>query len=300
MKKHGGGVAFFDSGIGGLTVLDTCRKYLPDTTFYYYGDNAHAPYGNLSEKKIYRYTYKAFRLFKRLKVDAVVIACNTATAVCIERLRKRFKFSIIGTEPAVYTAASRGGEVFVLSTRATYESQRFKALCQKAQKRYPRATIMPFSCDALAGEIERHIGNRSYDFNSFLPRGRPNVVVLGCTHYIYIEEAVKKFYGCEVVNGNEGVATRLISVLYKSNFLTAKDAKLQEDRDERPHLTTKDKKGARKRLKVMSKTTKHIQNAQNYGNTFFLGKAQVVNKTQYEQMFATVITSKMGLSGQKS
>ena len=299
MKKRDGGVAFFDSGIGGLTVLDTCRKYLPNTTFYYYGDNAHAPYGNLSEKKIYRYTYKAFRRFKRLKVDAAVIACNTATAVCIEKLRKKFKFPIVGTEPAVCTAASRGGEIFVLTTRATYESQRFKALCQKAQKRYPRATIMPFSCDALAGEIERQRGNPSYDFTSFLPRGHPNVVVLGCTHYIYIMEAVKNFYGCEIVNGNEGVATRLISVLKNSVFLTTRKAKLQDIRDGRPHLTTQHRTKEQKRLKMIKKTEKHMKNQQDYGKIFFLGNAQVVNRIRYEQMFATVYGQKMGSSGQK-
>jgi glutamate racemase len=214
-------------------------------------------------------------------------------------LRKKFKFPIIGTEPAVCTAASRGGEVFVLTTRATYESQRFKTLCDKAQKRYPRAVITPFPCDALAGEIERQIGKKDYDFTSFLPRGRPNVVVLGCTHYIYIEEAVKKFYGCEVVNGNEGVATRLISVLCKSDFLTTKGINLQVDRDGRPYLTTKNTGGRQKPIRITKKEVKRSKNMQNYDNIFFLGNAQVVNKTQYEQMFAPVYTQKEGLSGQK-
>ena len=88
-------VGFFDSGIGGLTTLNDCVKYAEqfvrrgmDYTFYYYGDNFHAPYGNLSSEKINAYVDKAFEKFVDLQVDAVVLACNTVTAVCIERLRK--------------------------------------------------------------------------------------------------------------------------------------------------------------------------------------------------------------------
>lgn len=285
MKKRRGGVAFFDSGIGGLTVLATCRRYLPNSTFYYYGDNAHAPYGNLNAKKIYRYTYRAFKKFKKMRIDAAVIACNTATAVCIEKLRKRFKFPIIGTEPAVCTAASMGGEVLVLTTKATYESERFHRLCRETQKRYPRATITTYPCEALAGEIERNVGNPNHDFTPFLPRGRPDVVVLGCTHYIYIEEEVKKFYGCEVVSGNEGVATRLISILKNLEYSTADGRKFQKNRDAQPHLTTKREDGEEIPLKRVEEEPKPLKNALKYDKIFFIGKAQVVNKTQYEQMF---------------
>ena len=290
-KKGGGGIAFFDSGIGGLTVLSVCRKYLPNVTFYYFGDNAHAPYGNLPPKKIYRYTYKAFKRFKRLKVAAAVVACNTATAVCIEKLRKRFNFPIIGTEPAVCTAASKGGEIFVLTTRATHESMKFQRLCAEAGRRYPNAVIIPIACDALAGKIERHLQDADFDFTPFLPRGRPNVVVLGCTHYIYIKEAVKKFYGCEVIDGNEGVATRLLSVL-KTSSVTTDMEKTGNDRDTQPHLTTDFPSALAKKGKDGQKSPKTPKNSLKSDQIFFLGNAQVVNKTQYEQMFGVVYRQK--------
>lgn len=210
-----GGVAFFDSGIGGLTVLNECRKKLPNETFYYYGDNENAPYGNLPPEKIVRFVFSAFEKFQELEVKAAVIACNTATAVCAELLREKYTFPIIGAEPAIFTAAQKGGRVFVLTTRATYESARFRALCDRAEKRFPQASVIPKACDKLAGEIEKRLLEKTYDFSSLLPPGKPDSVVLGCTHYIYLKEKIGEFYNAETFDGNFGMAKRLASFLEK-------------------------------------------------------------------------------------
>ncbi|MBQ8309104.1 MAG: aspartate/glutamate racemase family protein [Clostridia bacterium] len=114
-----GGVAFFDSGIGGLTVLAECKKFLPDRLFYYYGDNENAPYGNRKKETIEKYVLTAFERLRELAPQAAVVACNTATAVCVEKLRKIYSFPIVGAEPAVFAAAKRGGEIYVLATKAT-------------------------------------------------------------------------------------------------------------------------------------------------------------------------------------
>ena len=119
-----GKIAFFDSGIGGLTVLRSCLERLDGYIYYYYGDNARAPYGNLSKENIRRYVLEAFDCFCDLGVDGAVVACNTATAVCMEELRERYAFPIVGTEPAIYPAAAMGGEVLVLATRATVVRER--------------------------------------------------------------------------------------------------------------------------------------------------------------------------------
>ncbi len=295
MKIAKGGIAFFDSGIGGLTVLSACREYLPNELFYYYGDNHHAPYGNLPPNKIRRYVRRAFRLFARLKVRAVVVACNTATALCIEELRKRYAFPIIGTEPAVFAAARLGGIAYVLTTRATYESARFKKLCNEAEKQYPHAKLIPIPCDNLAGEIERRLGEEGYDFTPFLPKGNPDVVVLGCTHYIYIEEVVGEFYHCPVVHGNDGIAFRLYNILSKMEKSTTQPSKSVCNRESRPYLTTPCERGVffpQKRALYPNIATKN-------GEVIFLGKCKVVNKIQYEQMFARENRLKAGRSGQK-
>ena len=208
-----GGIAFFDSGIGGLTVLHECKKALPFETFYYYGDNKRAPYGNLPTKKIKKYVAQAFKRFQRLQVKAVVLACNTVTAVCVEELRVKYSFPIIGAEPAVLLGAKRGGETFVLTTRATHESKRFHVLLEKASTLYPKTKISAFPCEGLAGEIEKNILKKEKDYTLFLPRGKPDAVVLGCTHYVYIAEQIQRFYGCQIFDGNCGIALRLCQVL---------------------------------------------------------------------------------------
>ena len=134
MNVPKGGIAFFDSGIGGLTVLAECQKYIKSNIFYYYGDNARAPYGNLSSAVVQSYVKEAFDLFADLQVKAAVVACNTVTALCVESLRNHYAFPIIGAEPAITLAARQTeGEVLILATKGTLESERFRLLCQKTE-----------------------------------------------------------------------------------------------------------------------------------------------------------------------
>lgn len=311
MRIPKGGIAFFDSGIGGLTVLAECRKFLPKGIFYYYGDNGHAPYGNLPRKKIRKYVFRIFRKFKRLQVQAAVVACNTVTAVCIEELRSRFPFPIIGTEPAVMTAAARGGEIFVLSTRATYESERFTALCARARKRYPQADIKAYPCDGLAGAIERQVGRwekraegaeKGFDCTPYLPRGKPNVVVLGCTHYIYMAEAIREYYGCEAVDGNYGIFLQLKKVLAGAEGdLTEKKRSTKEAQPPLSHsqpprrkispktpetpLKKEGKRGRKGKLFSQKFYPKNTENSPSVVRIFFLGRAKKQNFCVFKQMF---------------
>lgn len=255
MGEKQSGVAFFDSGIGGLTVLAECVKRGISAPFYYYGDNLHAPYGNLPRETIRKRVFAAFDVFSSLGVKAAVVACNTATAVCVDSLREQYDFPIVGAEPAVFSAAKHGGEVLVLTTRATYESGRFRALCGRAENAYAGAYLRLCPCDALAGEIETRLFDASYDFSSFLPIGEPNAVVLGCTHYIFLKKRIEAFYGCKVYDGNEGMARRLESVLGLKN---------EKGRDRQPPLTPP---------AAIPEIT-------------FLGEAGEYNKRIFEQMFA--------------
>lgn len=295
-----GGIGFFDSGIGGLTVMETCRKLFPNEVFYYYGDNRHAPYGNLPVSKIKKYVFRAFKRFRALRVRAAVVACNTATAVCVEALRKKFSFPIIGAEPAVFEAARKGGEVFVLTTRATFESARFKNLCSRAETFFPQAKLVLRPCDGLAGEIERRILEKDADFTRLLPSGSPDMVVLGCTHYIYIAEQIGAFYDCPVVDGNRGIADRLRSVLrersaesisIKPQATTFRPKNGQSDHS-RPrngrsdHIKSKFKKENANKC-LYRKGEKSVKTPLKEGGEqlFFLGNAKKHNKYIHKQMF---------------
>ena len=292
MRIPKGGIAFFDSGIGGLTVLSACEKRLQSGLFYYYGDNQHAPYGNLPVKKIRRYVFKAFRKFSRLRVSAAVIACNTATAVCVEELRAKYSFPIIGAEPAVYTAAAKGGRVLILATRATCESDRLAKLCQRASERFPNAKIRTYACERLAEEIERNADRAGYDFTSHLPKLEADAVVLGCTHYIYIVEQIARHFGCPIYDGNDGIARQLARVLKKQNNLTP-------NWDWRPfevhfdhklgRLTPKKNKFALCQKITNKRSQKMGKNAMKYSKApivFFLGKQREYNEKTRKQMFA--------------
>ena len=108
-------IVFFDSGVGGITLLaDFLRRY-PSAACAYYGDNGNAPYGNRPEGEIRRLAESAFARIARLSPRAAVIACNTVTAECADLLRRKFPFPIIGVEPAVRPAAAAVGVLFLLS-----------------------------------------------------------------------------------------------------------------------------------------------------------------------------------------
>lgn len=203
-------VGIFDSGVGGLTVLGECLRKLPDCLFYYIGDNAHAPYGSRAKEEIERFVFAALRRFVRLRVDAAVLACNTATAVCAEEARAAFAFPVIGMEPAVRPAALQCGRVLVLATPVTAESERLRRLVA----RYPETAFTVHALPDLAGAIERALtrGER-LTISDHLPKGEYDGVVLGCTHYVFFRDEIARFYGCKVFDGGEGTANRLQSVL---------------------------------------------------------------------------------------
>ena len=299
MRKQKGGIAFFDSGIGGLTVVNVCRKRLPDELFYYFGDNKHAPYGNLQPEKIKKYVFRVFKSFKRLQVGAAVVACNTATALCIDDLRKKFSFPIIGAEPAILSAGQTVGEVFVLTTRATYESERFKRLCEKMKSLFPLTTLRLFPCDCLAGEIEKHVLEADFDYTAFLPKGNPDAVVLGCTHYVYITDCVKNFYKCSVIDGNRGIAGRLQSILLQKNcsiehsqppsdhfqpFKNKKQTLEGENEKKKMRMTGEEKEKAEKHFRKENKK-REKKPRKGQGDIIFLGRSKKCNQKIYEHLF---------------
>jgi glutamate racemase len=211
LKTKGFRIGVFDSGIGGLTVLETCLRVAPDLNYFYYGDNFHAPYGNRSAEEITVFVRRALTKFSEIGVDAAVLACNTATAVCAERMRGEFPFPVIGTEPAVKVAAKTCRNVLVLATSRTVESARFQSLIQSV----PSCRFTPFAARGLAGAIEaKFLFGKSLTLSDHLPKGNYDGVVLGCTHYVYLKSEISAFYGgIPVFDGNEGTAKRLVSVL---------------------------------------------------------------------------------------
>jgi glutamate racemase len=123
-------IGVFDSGVGGLSVLHHIRAALPDARLIYVADSGHVPYGDKPASYIEQRSHALTRFLVKLGAQAIVIACNTATAAAAASLRSQFSLPIIGMEPAVKpaVAATQSGVVGVLATTGTLESARFAAL----------------------------------------------------------------------------------------------------------------------------------------------------------------------------
>ncbi len=210
MEEKSARIGLFDSGVGGLTVLHACRRALPQATFFYYGDNARAPYGTRTEEEVTAFVAEGLEVLARHGIDAAVLACNTATAVCAEAMRKKFGFPIVGMEPAVKPAAEKFRDILVLATPRTAASVRLGELIG----RFPRCNISVCALPGLAGAIEKFLTQgEGFSLAEHLPPAKPEAVVLGCTHYAFFRHEIGAYYGAPVYDGGEGTARWLKSVI---------------------------------------------------------------------------------------
>lgn len=203
-------LAFFDSGVGGMTTLAACLS-LP-ASFYYYGDNIHAPYGGKSREEILSLACSAFSEFERLQVDAAVVACNTVTTLCIGELRNRFPFPVYGVEPAIVPAAAAAKRILVLCTKATASSPRFLSLLAA----HPDCRFLVYSPVDWVRRIEASLPTLPALSLPF-QKGDFDAVVLGCTHFIYLKPWIESLFCCPVFDGNAGIFNYLKKELGTNN-----------------------------------------------------------------------------------
>lgn len=203
-------VCIFDSGIGGLHLLAECVKRGKISDLVYLSDNGNVPYGGRGHDEILRLAVKNFDKIALCEPDCAVAACNTVTAECIEALRGRYAFPIVGVQPAIKPAAIRGGKCLVLATPATANSPSVRAIAE----RYGGEDVDIVACPDLAAYIENNLFNLTYGgVAERLPARKPDSVVLGCTHYAYVSKFISEFYACPVFDGTEGTANRIEKIL---------------------------------------------------------------------------------------
>jgi glutamate racemase len=209
-------VGVFDSGIGGVSVLLEIQRALPSEDLIYVADSAHAPYG---DKPVAEIQERAFHIVERLleqPVKAVVVACNTATGVAVEALRARWSLPFVAIEPAVKPAAAttRSGIVGVLATRQTIASPRFARLADTWAN---GARILAQPCPGLVEQIERGELTTAKTRDLVTSFVRPLVdqgadtLVLGCTHYPFVEPVIAAVAGpgVTIINPAAAVAREL-------------------------------------------------------------------------------------------
>ncbi len=204
-------IGVFDSGVGGLSVLHHIRAALPAARLIYVADSGHVPYGDKPAAYIERRALAITQFLVDRGAEAIVVACNTATAAAITALRVRHALPIVGMEPAVKpaVAATRSGVVGVLATVGTLESARFAALLDKYAG---DVEIVTQGCPGLVEEIER--GNlRNAEARALverytvplLARGA-DTLILGCTHYPFLAPLIREVAGASVALVDTGAA----------------------------------------------------------------------------------------------
>lgn len=217
MDIKGKPIGFFDSGVGGLSVLKQAIKLLPNENFVYLGDSKNAPYGIKSVDEVRKLSFKAVDFLLTHNVKAVVVACNTATSAAIEELRNTYKYiPIIGIEPALKPAVklNKKGKIVIMATPMTLAEKKFNNLMMKYKS---KADIVPLPCPGLVEFIEKgvlegdEINNFIKERFSELQAEEISSVVLGCTHYPFIRKELSKVLGTKVdiIDGSMGTATQL-------------------------------------------------------------------------------------------
>ena len=204
-------IAVTDSGMGGLFVVKKLLERTRAGKILYLSDNAHAPYGALSERSLKRYVRGNCARLIASGAKTIVLACNTATAVCIDELRAEFSdIEFVGTEPAIKPAAARYDKLTVMATPLTLKQPRFAALLKASG-----AKVNAPDCSRLAHLVEYGLPDlkrakaEAERILSAYPRADLGAVVIGCTHYSYLAEFIAKRFGCPVFDGADGVTSRI-------------------------------------------------------------------------------------------
>ena len=204
-------VAVFDSGVGGISVLQHIHELLPNEHLLYVADSKYAPYGNKSPAEIQARCIKITDFLIANQAKAIVVACNTATAAAIDIMRERYALPIIGMEPAVKpaAAASRNGIVGVLATTGTLKSAQFAGLLESYGR---NVKVITQACIGLVECVER--GELQADATlqlvkkycqPLLDEGA-DTIVLGCTHYPFLRPLIEQVIGNHVSLIDTGAA----------------------------------------------------------------------------------------------
>ena len=200
-------IAMFDSGVGGLTVFKALARRLPAENLLYLGDTARLPYGTKGRDTIVQYTLKAAQALVQRGVKMLVVACNTATAAALPTLREEFApLPVLGVvEPGAAAAAraSRNGEIIVIGTEATIAGGAYQAAIARirpdAHVRGQACTLfVPMAEDGwMEGHIVEGVAHHYLDglFSQGTSANRPDTLVLGCTHFPLLLQAVKNVVG---------------------------------------------------------------------------------------------------------
>lgn len=204
-------IGVFDSGVGGISVLQHIHQLLPHEHLLYFADSKYAPYGNKTPQQIQSRCFEITDFLIAKGAKAIVVACNTATAAAIDAMRAQYTLPIFGMEPAVKPAAeaSKNGIIGVLATVGTLKSAQFAGLLESYGR---NVEVVTQGCVGLVECIERGELNAEYTLNLLQQYCQPlldegaDTVVLGCTHYPFVKKHIQRIVGDKVTLIDTGAA----------------------------------------------------------------------------------------------
>ena len=237
-------IAVFDSGVGGISVLRELVALMPRENYLYFGDSANAPYGDRTTQQVRQLTMAAAESLMERGIKALVIACNTATAAAINELRQRWPDKIIiGIEPALKLAYDKfpQSRVGVMATQVTLREEKFNHQLE----RFPDMRVSLIPAPGLVEMIEAGLVEAPQT-ETLLRQllgpyvGKLDALVLGCTHYPFVKEAIGRVLGSETVllDGSLGTARHTMRRLEEAGLLAEGEGSVQiENSSGDPALT---------------------------------------------------------------
>ncbi len=222
-------VGIFDSGIGGLTVFKEIRRVLPNENLIYIGDTARVPYGTKSKEAITRYSFENVEFLMQKDVKAIVVACNTASSIALEKLNEAYNsLPIVGViNPAVEGLITLDNvkKVGIIGTRATIDSGVYQA---KIQKRLS-VEVFAESCPLFVPLVEDGLLSNSFvlgiveHYLSNMKAEKIDTLILACTHYPLLKSVLNYFFEGKVtiVDSAFFAAREIKRVLLNSNLLNS-------------------------------------------------------------------------------
>lgn len=212
-------IGIFDSGIGGLSVLHHALKIIPNANFIYYADRKNVPYGEKSIFEIQTFINEIMDFFVAKKVDALVIACNTASSVATMEYRDKFPFPIIGMEPAVKKAVEtytkKHERILVAATPITIQSNKLYQLLKRVDTQQqvdlialPKLVHFAELKEFDSIQVEEYLKQTLEQYCD----AKYSAIVLGCTHFNYFKPLFQRIFSEKVqfIDGNEGTINQLL------------------------------------------------------------------------------------------
>lgn len=224
-------IGIFDSGVGGLTVFKSIREHFPYEDIIYFGDTARVPYGPKSKQTVINYSIQNTRFLLQQNIKVLIIACNTSSAVAIPYLQKMTNIPVLGviipgSEEAV--SLSKSGSIGIIGTEGTINSNAYKTELLKLN---PNLLIYSQPCPLFVslveeGWIDKKVTNDIIaEYLSVFKENKIDTLILGCTHYPVLKEAINRFFSGKVnlVDSSEAIIKHIQPFVSASQQTQGKD-----------------------------------------------------------------------------